>query len=487
VKKRKTILIGLDGCDFQILKPLIAEGHLPTFSDILDQGTHGILMSTTPPNSAPAWTSILTGVNPGKHGVIDFFIKTEDGFKFTGGRRRVDSLWTLLDRFGIKQIIVNDPISYPPEKLNGIMLTGFMTPPGSKNFLYPERLREEINQACGGYQPELDLDWENVISLDKNGAYDVITEFAEKDKKAALYLAKNHEWDLFSVTFTSTDRLQHFYFDDKQRIKLHYELLDGMINNILSIETDANIFLMSDHGFGPLNKCFYINTWLQKQGTLSESKSIVNRVLSKFGLTYKRIVALLTKIKIYQFVARLMPSSIKMEIPISPGESNVDLMKSQAFLKTINGGLYVDGSVSLSKIVSLLNAIKINGENPIDGIRRKDEVWWGPYAKYAPDIALTPKYGYEISPKLAPSVLEKPLKYSDIRTGTHRPEGIFMACGPDIKKNYQVEQYIQTWDIVPTVLHMMNLPVPSYMDGKPMQKIFKEDSEPAIRPVMISP
>ena len=398
----------------------------------------------------------------------------------------MDTLWTLLNRFGLKQIIVNDPITYPPEKLNGIMLTGFMTPPGSNNFLYPEELREEINQACGGYQSELNMDWEKVISLNKDEAYDAIIDLSKKNYKAAIYLAKKYEWDLLSVTFTSTDRLQHFFFNDKQRIKSHYEDIDDMIGSILSIETDANIFLMSDHGFGPLNKCFYINTWLLQQGTLSENKNNLNRLLSRLSLTYQRIVYLLTKIKIYQYISRLTPSSIKMEIPIFQGESNIDIKKSLAFLKTINGGLYVDGENLLLEIISLLNTIKINGENPIENVRMRNKVWWGPYAKYAPDIALTPKYGYEISPRLAPSVLENPLKYGDIRTGTHRPEGIFMACGPDIRKNYHIDQYIQTWEIVPTLLHMINLTIPSYMDGVPVIQIFKEGSEPAIRPVIVT-
>ena len=475
MNKKKTILIGIDGCDFRILKPLFEDGQLPTFSEILEKGVHGTLISTKPPNSLPAWTSIFTGVNPGKHGVIDFLIRDDKGFHIATGKRKVDTLWALLNRSGLRQIIVNDPITYPPEKLNGIMLTGFSTPPGSKNFIYPEELRDEIDKACGGYQPELDFDWKSLVSSDKNKGFNLITEFAKKDFKAAMYLAKNYEWDLLSITFTSTDRLQHFYFNDKHLIRSHYELLDNMINDIISLESDANIFLMSDHGFGPLNKCFYINTWLKEQELLSEKQSKLNIILSSLGLTYKRIVSLLLRIKIYPIIARITPQSVKTEIPMFKGELKTDYNQSSAFVNTTNGGLYINNYDIFSKIITRLKSCKINGETPIKNIHMRDEVWWGPYAKFAPDVILTPKYGYEISPRLAPSALEIPLKFGDIRTGTHRPEGIFMAYGPDIKENYKLDQYVQTWDLAPTLLHMMNLPISIYLDGRVLKEIFKKE------------
>lgn len=246
-----------------------------------------------------------------------------------------------------------------------------------------------------------------------------------------------------------------------------------MLKDIISLESEANILIMSDPGFGPLNKCFYINTWFQEKGFLSEDQGKLYRLLSKLGLTYNRIVSILLRFKLYRFIVGITPQSIKTEVPIFMGEPKTDYNNSCAFINTINGGVYINNSDLLLKIINRLKSCRIKGETPIQSINMRDEVWWGPYARNAPDIILTPEYGYEISPRHVPSTLEKPEKFGDTRTGTHRPEGIFIAHGPDIRKNYKIDHCIQTWDIVPTLLFMLDKPIPSYMDGRVIKKIFR--------------
>jgi len=482
MKKNKTILIGIDGCDFRILNPLVEDGHLPTFSEIVKNGCYGTLMSTTPPNSLPAWTSIFTGVNPGKHGIIDFAIKENGRLSIaTAKHRKVELIWSFLTQAGFRQIIVNEPISYPPEEVSGIMLTGFSTPPGSKNFVYPSKLKADVDKACGGYTPELEFGFDKIIAQDRGKGYELINSFAKKVYNAAVYLAKNYEWNFLSVIFTSTDRLQHFYFDDQSRIRSHYKIIDNMIKNVIGLEPDANILVISDHGFGPLKKCFYINTWLKEQGITSEQKSVFTKLLSDVGLTYSKLVSILLRIKLYSFFAKVTPPSVKQKIPKVAGEDLVDYESSPVFLPTINGGLYLNGYSILPKVIQLLKRCTINNEKPIQSIYSKNDVWWGPYVSRAPDIALIPNYGYEISPRFTASSLEIPSKFGDIRTGTHRTEGIFIAHGPDIKEKFKLNTHVQTWDITPTLLHLLGLPIPSYMDGRVLKEIFKEGSNPSLR------
>lgn len=71
----KTLILGLDGGTFEIIDPLIKQNKLPNLSYLIKNGCHGILKSTIHPITAPAWTSFMTGVNPGKHGIYDFSIK----------------------------------------------------------------------------------------------------------------------------------------------------------------------------------------------------------------------------------------------------------------------------------------------------------------------------------------------------------------------------------------------------------------------------
>ncbi|MCC6019139.1 MAG: alkaline phosphatase family protein [Candidatus Verstraetearchaeota archaeon] len=484
--KEKIILIGLDGCDFRILKPLIEKGYLPTFSELLKNGCHGTLISTLPPNTLPAWTSIFTGVNPGKHGITDFIIKENGQYNIANTRyRMVDSLWTILSRRNVEQIIINEPVTFPPEKIKGIMLTGFLTPlqERRKNFAYPSSVMDEIEKVSNGYKTELPFGFEEIIAKSKDKGFQLISEVAENIIRTTKYLSKNYDWQLLATIITSTDRLQHFYFNDFEYISSHYKLLDNFLNEVISHEAEANILIVSDHGFGPLEKCFYINTWLKDQGLASENRNLLNVTLSKFGITYPKLVSMLMKMKLYNFLAKITPISVKRSIPTDSYSATIDFINSKIIYPSINGGLFINNpniNKDVSTLVKALLSITFNGENPIKHIYFRKEVLWGPYAYRGADIYLVPKYGYEISPRLVPLYLSPPLKFGDIRSGTHRPEGIFIAYGPDISRNIQLKEPLFTWDVAPLILHMLGLPIPSYMDGCVRKEIFREGSEPAV-------
>jgi len=488
--KKKLILVGIDGCTFNVLRSFVNDGYLPTFSEILNEGCHTTLISTLPFNSLPAWTSIFTGVNPGKHGVTGFIIRENGEFKIANNSyRMVDNLWTVLSRYSIRQIIVNEPVTYPPEKVNGIMLTGFLTPLQSENFVYPLDIKDEINKLCSEYRTDLPFGLEKVIAKDKHKGFELINKFANNIFKVTKYLGTNYEWDLLSVIFTSTDRLQHFYYSDTQYMKSHYELIDRFISDIINREPNANVIMISDHGFGPLKKCFHINTWLKEQNLVVEDRSILNALLSHVGLTYEKLIPMLMKMRLYKALANTTPISIKRRIPQSTIGKNVDFNRSTIFCAELNGGLFINKYLTdyyISILKEKLSSLTLNGERPIERLYTRKDVIWGPYAYRAPDIFLLPKYGYEISNRLMPSILSAPQVFGDIRTGTHRPEGVFIAYGPDIKEGCKLDFNIHTWDIAPTLLHILGLPLPSYMDGKVMKQIFKEGSDPATRPVKIT-
>ena len=486
---RKSILIGLDGCSFNVLDLLISDGKLPTLSEITSSGARAILKSTIPPNSLPAWTSIFTGVNPGKHGIIDSPLRIDDQVKVITSRdRAVGTLWDVLSAFNIRQIIVNEPVTYPPEKVNGIMLTGFSTPPSSQNYIYPTELKEEVDKVSGGYMPDLEPDFESTIRKNRGRGLEIINDFAKKTFKVANHLAKNYEWDLLVCIFTSIDRLNHFYFNDLNAISSHYKLLDCMIAKIIN-QTDANVLIVSDHGFGPLKKCFYINSWLKKLNYLKERRALSTKVLLGLGLRYRRLAALLSKARMYGLIARLTPRSIKLAIPTNGSEPSIDYRNSVFYSLSVNGGIYVrdigiETSALINYLIRTLRSLTIDGERPIESVFRRQDVLWGECIDRAPEIMFLPSAGYEVSPRICTSILESPNMFGDIRTGAHRPEGIFLAFGPDIRKG-RLKCIVQTWDIAPTILHGLGLAIPSYMDGRVLKEIFKKGSEPSSRPAKI--
>jgi len=486
--KNKVILIGIDGCTFRILWPLTRDGYLPSFLEIIENGCHTNLISTLPFNTLPAWTSIFTGVNPGKHGITGEVIRENGQYKLASSRdRAVDSLWSILTRHHIKQVIVNEPVTFPPEKVHGIMITGFSTPPQSRDFVYPVSLRDEIEKISHGYETDLPLGFDQVIARSKSKGFQLITRFAKKIIKTAKYLYSNYDWQLFSVIITSTDRLQHFYFGDHQSITSHYQLLDSFINYVISHSDDANIIVVSDHGFGSLRKCFYINTWLKYQGVVSERQNVINLVLSKLHITYIKIASILLKLKLYKFLSKITPSSVKHSLPVSEYASSVDFNRSEVVFPSINGGLFINsyGSRVMEAIKALISEFFIKKE-VIEHVYLRKHIVWGPYAHRASDIYLLPKYGYEISPLITSRPIAEPSEYGDIRTGTHRPDGIFIAYGPDIRKGIKLKSPIFTWDIAPIILHMLNLPIPTYMDGKVRKDLFRKGSTLFVKSVKYS-
>ena len=138
---QRVVVIGLDGGTLDLMQPWMDDNSLPTFNKIRKQGVYGYLRSTTPYYSAPAWVSIVTGCNPGKHGIYDFF-RTDCFAKknlISSSYRKKPAIWNLLTNADRKSIVVNVPGTYPPEEINGVMITCLLTPSFESNFTYPKQ------------------------------------------------------------------------------------------------------------------------------------------------------------------------------------------------------------------------------------------------------------------------------------------------------------------------------------------------------------
>src|SRR3990170_2119217 len=123
---KKVFILGLDGGTFDMILPLVEKGELPHMSQLLQKGAWGRLESTIHPSTPIAWTSFMTGLNPGKHGIYDFIIAKDNdyGFKLSTAADRFEStMWDYMSGFDKKTVVVNVPYTYPPDKINGIMIS----------------------------------------------------------------------------------------------------------------------------------------------------------------------------------------------------------------------------------------------------------------------------------------------------------------------------------------------------------------------------
>src|SRR5258708_11462961 len=147
-------VIGLDGATFDLIHPFIAQGFLPNLQSLISKGSYGELSSTIPPVTASAWTSFMTGKNPGKHGLFDFMQRRKNSYDLapvSAFDRDGKAVWEIASELGKKCIVIGVPVTYPPTPLNGLMVTGMLTPRGAADYTYPPELKNEIAGAIGEY------------------------------------------------------------------------------------------------------------------------------------------------------------------------------------------------------------------------------------------------------------------------------------------------------------------------------------------------
>src|SRR4029453_14116658 len=151
----RLLVIGLDGATFDLVAPWAAAGELPALARLMAAGSGGARRSTLPPATFPAWTSLVTGVNPGRHGVLDFVERVPGTFRVrfvNGSGRRTPALWTRLSGAGRRVAVLSVPATYPPEPVNGVMVSGFDSPVTTAvdgSFVFPRAFHAEMRRVGG--------------------------------------------------------------------------------------------------------------------------------------------------------------------------------------------------------------------------------------------------------------------------------------------------------------------------------------------------
>ena len=281
----KTLLIGIDGADYYYIKNLLQKGSLPRIKKIIDAGIFLPLKTTIPENSAVAWPSIYTGTNPGKHGCYDFFYRPQNDISLNLINYysiKAEPIWSILDRYGKKSILINVPITYPPFPLNGLLVCGINVPEGEKNICYPKEISEELWNKFPEYSikppfiREKDINFE--LYLDK------LIHLIEMRTEVTRWLMAKLDWNFTMVVFTSSDSIQHyagyhpllnkiqdpFYKTGaKKAILKIYQKIDEAVGHLIDISEPDYIFLISDHGSSP-SRGYILNLalFLYKEGFL---------------------------------------------------------------------------------------------------------------------------------------------------------------------------------------------------------------------------
>lgn len=485
------LVIGLDGADWAILDPWLQAGHLPHLAALRRRGLWGRLRSTIRPESSIAWATFATGVNAGRHGIFGFSGQTPSSYRTalqTATAVRAPTFWQMAAAAGRRLALVNVPMTYPPTPLpDGVIVAGMLAPDTRSAFVWPPEWKPRLLAAAPGY----------VIQVDRAGLslrrfFRATTAAIQARAQAALWLFGQVSWDAFIVVFTETDRLQHYSlhllapghprYDPKTAAALlpdllaAYQALDEAVGALVAAAgPDATVLLLSDHGFAPCARTFLPNAWLRQQGLLTWRETAASRP------------DLWQRLRRYPFLRELkrrLPWLADWKRPPVADAALAGVVWSQtaAFYSPAGGirfnirGREPEGILDPAEAAALTERLiralldltdPTTGACPIRAVYHREDLYHGPWLDHAPDLILEPvrddpdptrntSIGYGFGPGVFTD--------SGELTGNHTLEGIIVAAGPDIPAGTLADAGLI--DLAPTLLHALDLPVPTSMEGR---------------------
>ena len=534
-KVPKVVVIGLDAATWTLLRPWMAEGKMPNLAKLMKAGVSGTLESILPPITPPAWTSFMTGKNPGKHGIFHFVETEHGGYAMNYANatsRRSQTVWKLLNDAGYSVGTMNIPFTYPPERLNGFQISGMDTPSETSPFIHPPELREKLVKHIGAIQ--LDLRFLGAMSTDER-RNQVLTEMKQMDEqwtKAALYLLENHPQDVMMFVFMSIDTVQHYFWQhmDKDHF-LHdpklapkfgdavrnvYERLDVAVGQIIDrLPPETTVFVVSDHGGGAIvDRTIFLNRYLAQLGLLHYHEKAtygirrLGKKILRLGFSFLRST-LSSRQK--SRLALLFPKILQKSEMAYSSFTSIDWSRTKAYCSEVLAsppsiwinlkGVKPQGIVDPAQYDSLVDFIieKLaelkdprTGKPVINRVYRRNEIFHGPFVHESADLVLDwwsedslfstqPSFPEDTS---QPALIIREHRPSETSEwgGTHRLHGIVIASGPAFKSGAEIAN-ARLIDIAPTLLHLLNVPVPEDMDGKVLTSVFHPEflSEHAVQ------
>jgi predicted AlkP superfamily phosphohydrolase/phosphomutase len=479
----RTILIGLDGATFTVLDPLMERGVTPFLRDFVADGVRAPLHSVVPALTPPAWTSLMTGKRPGRHGVFDFFQKELPDsryFRFAVSQDiRTPTIWSLASEESRRVTALNFPLMFPPPDVNGCVVPGGWMPWRQLRLgCHPPGLFDRLKSLPSFNARELAMD----MALEEKALEGCADE--EYAGWIALHTRREQRWfdilsflmhedsaDLTAVLFDGVDKLQHLcwrFLDPACRrenpsqwertitdlCEGYFRELDGLIARIVALAgPDANVVLASDHGFGPTSDIFYVNTWLEQEGYLAWSGGLGadQADAAKFGIG---------QIARHVFELDWERTAAYAATPSSQGIHIVRKTPNDCSRTPADPD---DSGALRAELAGALRRLRHpeTGRPVISKVWTREEAFPGPFASMGPDLTIMLEDNGIVSILRSAS----PFGRRPEPTGTHCPEGIFLARGPAFRRGAALDD-LSIVDVAPLLLQCLGVMIPDDMDGR---------------------
>ncbi len=473
---------------------------LPNFGKVFNSGSYGDLYSEIPVTPV-AWSSIYTGKNPAKHGILGFRNhkpRTYDHMGVNSTLRDAKDIWEIAGSHGKKVVVVNTPLTYPPRPVNGYLVSGFMAPSIIDKITYPPSLAGEIKKISHNYHVGTPPSYIKSLYLKRlHGTIQTVGD-------VALHLMAQTDWDLAFVVFKETDEVQHSFYDKPGRMLGLYKHVDRIVGEMLrKAGPDAYTFVVSDHGGEPVDKRFNVAEFLRREGLLrvDTSRPQVSSGIFQFAVRtmFQTETQWLLDIPVARKLLNRVARSRARRMKASQKEDGfyagaVDWGRTTVFISSGVGlrinlkGREPNGIVEPSDfgaaktmVAEKLASIKdpATGTPVFRYALPTEQLLSGPHLENAPDILCLPNTGYLPTESLASfdplafAAAHKSLfSRSTLWSGTHSPYGLIMLSGPGVAREKIEGATLE--DVAPTILYAMGLPVPEDFDGKVLSDAFTE-------------
>ncbi len=492
----RLLIIGLDGATFDVLTPLMDDGHMPNLRRFIAEGVAGVLYSTKPPITPAAWTTFMTGKGPGQHGILDFekydAMRHELTFNSTY-QIREKTIWDLLSEKGLRVGSINVPMTFPPRPVNGFMISGFETPSIKEDFTYPRELKDEIFQLIPSYNYRTNwqrraLGGQDVLATN----LDYISHSFDQGLTLTRHCGDKFGWDVLMTVFKLVDNVQHKawkYLDPKTRggypreaamVAQVFKHLDDVLGDMFAYADSkgATVLIMSDHGHGSLDGKAQPNLLLHKWGYL-QLRSAWEQAATRTGHLWHR----LTKGRATRFEQG--SRGIERELAVDWSRTRACVMHAGIY-----GYLYINlkgrgphGIVAPAnyeplrdELIQRLLSVRVRDRqgrplNVFPEVHKTEELYGCDRADNPnlPDLLLVPNPGLAVVRKIRSRRAVRWCKAARLE-GTHRDEGILAAGGRNIQCGGRSEANIV--DIAPTMLAALGLRVPVDMEGRVLTELF---------------
>jgi len=409
-KKKRTLVIGLDGVPYPMLKGFAEDGTMPNMARLIGAGHLSQMTVTLPEISAVSWPSFMTGTNPGTHGIFGFVDPKPMSYdiRFPNFKDlKAPTFWETMGEKGKKSVVINQPSTYPAHEIPGVLVSGFVAL-SLKKSVWPMRILDDL-QAL---DYKIDID-----TAQAREDHDYLIEDLDATLAGRLaavdHFWTQEDWDYFQVVVTGTDRIMHYIwsaYEDAshphhQAFVDYFRKVDAFIGALYDrfagvsgrSREGEGFFMLSDHGFCGIKQEVRVNRWLQENGFLSFEKDEPGSLED---------VAESTK------AFAVDPGRIYLNRKGRFPKGSVDEGSARAVIDEIKAGL---------------SELTHEGDPVIEMVVEREEAYSGPETPKAPDLLPIGHHGFD----LKGTVKETEIFGRTNLTGMHNwDEAFFWSADP---------------------------------------------------------